>query len=162
MAGVVELLQAVIVQPASLTARRAFLPVAHGEPMNLRLLPLLLIMLAGLMLGNVSSAVDFNPRPCGPSSMQGPLRYLIPQGVAGADFRPACRRHDACYGVPGVDRNQCDKQFLRDMQCACKNSRHPICCRITARLMYAATRVGAGEAFERSQIGAFRFLRRGR
>lgn len=130
--------------------------------MNLRPLQLLLSVLALLMLGNVCSAVDMEPRPCGPDSMRGPLRYLIPQGVAGADFRPACRRHDACYGVPSVDRNQCDKQFLRDMQCACKDSRHPIRCRITARLMYAATRVGAGEAFERAQVGALGFLRRGR
>ncbi len=130
--------------------------------MNLRPLQLLLSVLALLMLGNVCSAVDMAPRPCGPDGMRGPLRYLIPQGVAGADFRPACRRHDACYGVPSVDRNQCDKQFLRDMQCACKDSRHPIRCRITARLMYAATRVGAGEAFERAQVQTLGFLRRGR
>lgn len=130
--------------------------------MHLRPLRCLYSVIALLMLGNVSSAVDMGPRPCGPDGMQGPLRYLVPQGVAGADFRPACRRHDACYEVPGVDRNQCDKQFLRDMQCACKDSRHPIRCRITARLMYAATRVGAGEAFAIAQVEALGLLRRGR
>lgn len=130
--------------------------------MNLRPLYLLFSVLAVVVLGNVCSAADTNSRPCGPDGLQGPLRYLIPQGVAGADFRPACRRHDACYGVPGADRNQCDKRFLRDMQCACNNSRHPVRCRITARLMYTATRVGAGRVFEVAQVNALGLLRRGR
>lgn len=47
-------------------------------------------------------------RPCGPDSLRGPLRLLIPQGAFGGDFRPACRRHDACYDTPGASRAACD------------------------------------------------------
>ncbi|WP_153555740.1 hypothetical protein [Roseimaritima sediminicola] len=120
------------------------------------------IALVVLLPASLGYGADDSSRPCGPAAMRGPLRYLIPQGAGGADFRPACRRHDACYTIPGASRQQCDRQFLRDMQCACDNSRHPIRCRITARLMYMATRLGAEDAYELSQIQVLGRLRRGR
>jgi len=78
-------------------------------------------------------------RPCGPDSVTGPLRLLIPQGAFGADFRPACRSHDACYDTPGADRAACDRRYLETMNCACEQSRHPVLCRMVARAMYRAT-----------------------
>ncbi len=134
-------------------------PSPRASPVMFDLRKLFLAALAACLLSNVSTAADNSSRPCGPDGLTGPLRYLIPQGVAGADFRPACRRHDAAYEIPGANRDQVDRQFLRDMQSACQNSRRPICCRITARLMYAATRCGAGDAFALSQAIAFGRLR---
>lgn len=86
-------------------------------------------------------------RPCGPPG----LGWAIPQGVAGANFRAACYRHDACYSTPGLSRRQCDRQFLRGMQCACRSSRHPVLCRMTARTMFVVTRLFGGPAFRASR-----------
>lgn len=80
-------------------------------------------------------------RPCGPDSIQGPLRNLIPQGAFGADFRPACRQHDACYRFCIKPRKQCDRDFLAGMLCACNNSYRPRRCRRKARMMYRMTRL---------------------
>ncbi len=98
-----------------------------------------------------ASAADMGPRPCGPDSLTGPLRMLIPQGVGGADFRPACRRHDACYDTPGSNKTQCDRRYRREMLGTCRNSRHPILCRMTANLMYGFTAFGGDEAFVSAQ-----------
>jgi hypothetical protein len=97
--------------------------------------------------------------PCGPDSLKGPLRKLIPQGAFGADFKPACRAHDACYDTPGADRDQCDRKYLQDMQCACENSTHPVLCRMTARLLYRATHKHGEKAFESAQRIAYAKLR---
>lgn len=97
-------------------------------------------------------------RPCGPDSLKGPLRFLVPQGVGGADFRPACRAHDACYDTPGANRSACDQRFLQDMVGACRNSRHPLLCRMTARGMYRATARHGADSFRSAQAIAWRTL----
>ena len=89
--------------------------------------------------------------PCGPSSRNGPFARLIPQEYHGADFRPACRAHDACYGCPGSDKEACDRQFLADLVCACQNSENPRRCEAWARRMYLATRVAGKRSFIRAQ-----------
>jgi hypothetical protein len=90
-------------------------------------------------------------RPCGPDSMTGPLRLLVPQGAFGADFRPACRSHDACYDTPYADRSACDKRYLEAMQCSCEQSRHPVLCRMVARAMYRVTSRHGEESFHSAQ-----------
>lgn len=97
-------------------------------------------------------------RPCGPDSLKGPLRLLIPQGAFGADFRQACRRHDACYDTPGANRAACDARFLDDMLCSCASSRHPVLCRMTARIMHRATAKNGEEAFRSAQAIAMQQL----
>lgn len=97
-------------------------------------------------------------RPCGPDSVKGPLRLLIPQGAFGADFRPACRSHDACYDTPYADRAACDKRFLQAMQCACEDSRHPVLCRMVAKSMYRATSRHGEESFRSAQAIAIEKL----
>lgn len=89
--------------------------------------------------------------PCGPSGKNGPLARLIPQEFHGADFRPACRAHDACYGSPGSCRAECDRRFRQDLLCACGDSTHPALCRFIARNMGRATKAGGARAFERAQ-----------
>lgn len=89
--------------------------------------------------------------PCGPDSLTGPLRRLIPQGAFGADFRPACRAHDACYDTPGADKATCDRNYLRAMECACESSRHPVLCRMVARVMHRATSRHGDDAFQSAQ-----------
>jgi hypothetical protein len=89
--------------------------------------------------------------PCGPSSRNGSFARLIPQEYHGADFRPACRAHDACYGCAGSDKEACDRQFLADLICACQNSDNPRRCEAWARRMYLATRVAGKRSFIRAQ-----------
>lgn len=102
----------------------------------------------GVLAGNAAGQDDC---PCGPSSRNGPLARLIPQEYHGADFRPACRAHDACYNCPGADKEACDRQFLQDLVRACQNSAHPRRCEAWARRMYLATRVGGRRSFLRGQ-----------
>ncbi|HMO15584.1 MAG TPA: hypothetical protein PKD64_16560 [Pirellulaceae bacterium] len=90
-------------------------------------------------------------RPCGPEGRNGILSRLIPQEFHGADFRPACRTHDACYDTFGSSRRECDRQFRDDLLRACDCADRPIACRIVARNMARATRLGGGSAFRRSQ-----------
>ena len=54
---------------------------------------------------------------CGPGAFLG---SIVPQKYRNADFRPACNKHDACYGTCNSDRTACDRAFLRDLykQCA--------------------------------------------
>lgn len=95
-------------------------------------------------------------RPCGPDSLRGPLRLLIPQGAFGGDFRPACRAHDACYDTPGASRAACDAKFLAGMLSACEGSRHPVLCRWAARTMHRVTVRHGGESFRTAQLIAWR------
>lgn len=121
--------------------------------------------LVGLVLAVLSLPSGPTPRsfaadllvshPCGPDSMTGPLRRLIPQGAFGADFRPACRAHDACYDTPGADKTVCDGNYLRAMNHACESSRHPVFCRMTARLLHRAASQHGGDAFSSAQSIAF-------
>ena len=89
--------------------------------------------------------------PCGPDSMKGPLRKLIPQGAFGADFKPACVAHDACYDTPNSSKSNCDAKYLQDMYCACSQSTRPILCRMTARIMARATRKHGQSSFDAAQ-----------
>ena len=62
-----------------------------------------LAILAFVCLANIAPAQAECPpwRPCGPGNPYGGNR-LIPQGFYGADFRPACAAHDACYTGSGI------------------------------------------------------------
>ena len=111
-------------------------------------------------LGVATHAADpyLQSRPCGPDSLKGPLRLLVPQGAFGADFRPACRSHDACYDTLGANRADCDARYLQSMLCACEQSRHPILCRMAARAMHRATAKHGEESFRSAQLIASRKL----
>lgn len=78
-------------------------------------------------------------RPCGP----GVLNLLVPQEFMGADFRPACRKHDRCY-ASSTSRRVCDDRFERDMLRACRCSRFPLGCRMMAKMMGTTTKVWGG------------------
>lgn len=118
------------------------------------------LAVASLLATGEAHAADawLQSRPCGPDSLRGPLRLLIPQGAFGGDFRPACRRHDACYDTPGANRAACDARFLTDMLDSCANARHPRLCRMTARVMHRATTKRGEEAFQSAQAIAFEKL----
>lgn len=90
-------------------------------------------------------------RPCGPDSLRGPMRYLIPQGAAGADFRFACKAHDECYVTPGANRSVCDCQFRDNLLKQCQHSRNPRRCRRVAMMMYRSVRKYGENAFRQSQ-----------
>lgn len=88
---------------------------------------------------------------CGPDWMPEALKQLIPQDFHGADFRPACRRHDAAYTSSGIPRRTADMRFRGDLLTACENSARPIRCQQRARTMYAAVRM----------FGSLSYVRRG-
>ena len=105
--------------------------------MTLRRLFVASVILAGFGMATGSTqAHDMPWRPCGP----GYVNWLFAQGCAGADFRPACQRHDICYQCC-PDRKECDVNFHHGMCEACQDSRHPHLCRFTAYVMYKGTRV---------------------
>ena len=67
--------------------------------------------------------------PCGPPSMSLAMRRaFVRQDFQGADFRFACRNHDECYKIPGVDRECCDELFLCQSLHACAFSSNPRRC----------------------------------
>lgn len=120
------------------------------------------ILLCGLLVAALSASrvlagdALMRARPCGPDSVRGPLRLLIPQGAFGGDFRSACRAHDACYDTPGANRGACDAKFLADMLSACEQSRHPALCRRAARAMHRVTARNGEESFRSAQVIAWR------
>ena len=87
-------------------------------------------------------------RPCGPGLCN---NALVPQGFAGVDFRPACARHDRCYGSPACSRKTCDDQFLNDMLTACECSPNRCLCRMKAWQWYMQVRLFGGPPYRQSQ-----------
>ncbi len=94
---------------------------------------------------------DLAACPCGPDWIVGADRALIPQDWAGANFRPACARHDACLNCGYASRRQCDRQFARDLRDSCRNSAQPWECRRVARLMNRAVRSYGGRELSPSE-----------
>ncbi len=84
------------------------------------------ILATTLVFPSLASADD---RPCGPDALPPALKALVPQGHHGADFRPACRNHDRCYGTPGTTKASCDRQFLDNLLSACESSKRPRSCK---------------------------------
>jgi hypothetical protein len=122
-------------------------------------------MVIGILCSNCLSAMGqqsmlLQTYPCGPDSLTGPLRKLIPQGAFGADFKPACRDHDACYDTPYSNKSTCDKKYLQSMVSACSMSRHPALCRMTAKILYNASRRHGQDAFDSAQRIAIAKLNR--
>ena len=95
-------------------------------------------------------------RPCGPDCVKGPLRYLFFQGCAGADFRPACVGHDACYDRIDSDKDACVRCFLEEMLAECENSKHPRNARFRAKMAYLAVKFFGKGAWEDAQILSLR------
>lgn len=79
-------------------------------------------------------------RPCGPGKGRNLIRLFVPQGLLGADFKPACRIHDHDYTVPGASKLDADREFLERLNCACDQSLTPRLCRWLTHVMYAAVR----------------------
>ena len=109
----------------------------------------IILILVGFMAADLKA--QSGCRPCGPESIKGPMRYLIPQGSSGADFRVACKAHDECYTKPGSDRSECDIQFRDAMLKQCEHSRNPRRCRRVAMMMYLSVRKYGEKPFRESQ-----------
>ena len=87
---------------------------------------------------------DLAACPCGPDWIVGADRDLIPQSWHGADFRSACRHHDACLDRGHGSRRRCDRNFKKELKSACRNSSRPGECRRVASLMSRAVRSYGG------------------
>jgi hypothetical protein len=105
------------------------------------------LLLAALMLAGLTGCTDQVLRPCGPGYLG---NILIPQGFIGVDFRPACRRHDNCYGS-NCPRKACDDRFLNDMLGACECSPLPGLCKLKAYQWYWQVRLFGGPGYSSSQ-----------
>lgn len=122
-----------------------------------RLLSAVLLLLFILSPGTGWSAEGkprpkiLDERPCGPDAIRGPLRYLLFQGCAGADFKDACRRHDACYDTIGSDRRACDRAFLEEMLAESPKSKHPARARYRAHFAYLGVKFGGKGAWKSAQ-----------
>lgn len=110
-------------------------------------MPRRLLTLSLLILTASLTAAADQRRPCGPGTGRSPLRLLIAQGVFGADFRPSCRVHDACYGLTGADKKQCDDAFRASLHCACEHSLTPRLCRLVVHVMDWSVRLPVSEKF---------------
>lgn len=106
------------------------------------------LLLTVALLSN-GTAVCGDDAPCGPSWMPDSLKRFIAQDFANADYRPACRCHDACYQASGISRRQCDRRFRRHLLAACRNSTRPIRCRQKANMMFVAVRVFGRRSYVR-------------
>lgn len=119
-----------------------------------------LLLLVTCATPAVAQRMDLVQCPCGPDWITGADRALIPQSWAGADFRSACRRHDACLNS-GYDRQGCDSQFHRDMMNSCQYSSRPRECRRVASLMSRVTRSYSGRTLTpRERASAIARLRK--
>jgi len=108
-----------------------------------------LTFMALVMLAGHTAHADQSSRPCGPGILS---NILIPQGFVGADFRPACRQHDACY-ASGCTRRQCDDAFKANLFRACAGSKRPMACRMKAMQWYWQVRLLGGRPYRVSQRG---------
>ena len=120
--------------------------------------PCLAVIIMALVMVGPGRAKDapsrpriLEERPCGPDAIRGPLRYLLFQGCAGADFREACRRHDACYDTIGSDRSACDRKFLEEMLAECPKSNHPPRARYRAHFFYIGVKIAGKGAWKSAQ-----------
>lgn len=68
-------------------------------------------------LGLTSKRVDGHPWGYGCGDEDSDL--YVPDGLAGADFMPACRKHDSCYETLGQDKKYCDAQLGKNITLAC-------------------------------------------
>ena len=106
--------------------------------------------------GCEESGPDPHTAPCGPDWLPIALRRaLIPQGVAGADFRPACARHDRTYAFGYRDalgrrpgRLECDREYLANLDRASLSADAPTLSRLRARANYLAVRLAGGYSFD--------------
>lgn len=72
----------------------------------------------------------------------------------------ACRKHDDCYDIPGVSRDECDRRFLKDMQKECDRTYQNIletplneACYQAAQGYYQAVSKFGGPAFAAARAG---------
>lgn len=100
-------------------------------------------MLLLAVLANALGCTSQACRPCGPGFLG---NVFVPQGIAGVDFRDACRQHDHCYGTD-CPRKECDVTFRDNMLCACECSTHPTLCKMRAWEWFLITRIGGGPGY---------------
>jgi secretory phospholipase A2 len=82
---------------------------------------------------------------------------IVPDKIpSGANFGPACSKHDSCYDTCKAGKKYCDNAFLADMYAICERlpSDKIKLCRIDAVTYYKAVRsLGCG-AYKKAQKSA--------
>lgn len=115
----------------------------------MKLIRTLTLFSIAIVAGGASAEAQCPPwRPCGSGNTWGGNRF-VQQGFYGADFRPACAKHDECLQSCS-DRRSCDQQFKCDMYDACECSCNPAKCRCKARCYYCMARM-CGWIYRRNQ-----------
>ncbi len=91
---------------------------------------------------------DYDGRACGPGGIGD---FLVPDGP----FKPACQRHDNCYGTyRGPKKKTCDKRFQRHMKRICAKDNDVVdltICNARAESYYQAVKHGGGSSFKKAR-----------
>jgi RHS repeat-associated protein len=91
---------------------------------------------------------------CGSGFLQD---LIVPDKIpSGANFGPACSKHDSCYDTCNASKKYCDDAFLADMYAICERltSDKIRLCRIDAVFYYKAVRYLGCGPYKKAQIRA--------
>jgi hypothetical protein len=99
-----------------------------------------------------SSLDNFDALGLGVNCGSGATSGLVPDKPGGYDFNDACKNHDKCYCTSGSSKDDCDAQFLEDMQAACESSPlNSVGCNDLAQIYYGAVHNYGQDAFDKAQ-----------
>ena len=83
------------------------------------------------------------------------------QSVKNVSFSDACVAHDACYDTFGAPKENCDQEFLKNLEAACGNAySEPTCgkskdlCVGVSQQYYSTVKDRGGEAYASAQKAA--------
>ena len=85
-------------------------------------------------------------------------QQFVPEGVGGASFSNACRRHDECYSRCGASKQKCDLDLRIDIKNECDKIPHGTgrwaLCKTAAVDYHTAVDMLGGSAFNSAQQAA--------
>ena len=103
-------------------------------------------LLIGLLAMGGTAMASVTPRAAHSALIDGDGCTDVPDSYFGANFRPACDKHDACYSTPShTDRLVCDQELKRNLSSACVHhfgKKNPLrySCLGQAKIYYAGVR----------------------
>ena len=103
---------------------------------------------------------------CGPSGVRNlPVWMLIPNGIAGINWKSACDHHDICYGTCNQSKAACDNRLGNEIYIACVGTypvsggefnpfvalQQAMCNAIANTYVEGVSGKGGGDAFDTAQ-----------
>lgn len=109
-------------------------------------------------LGQEGTRPDGHPwgYGCGDESTD----WIVPDSLGAADFLPACRKHDICYGTLDSNKDTCDANLGANMKLACQSNLKglhklylPLCNGMARGYKFAVSEFGQS-AYDSAQLKA--------